>query len=233
MNQASKNLFACSGSNLLRKIDQWKQLKDFQINATDSDGKTALFHCSTPDKASALIKCGIDVNITDKNGENALFNQNASILKRLVMHEININQINKNGENAAFNVCASGIDILFKKGINKDLVCNAGHSCVFNAIYSDLHYAVSGLSKPANLHWQYRNLLPKILLKSVKKVILTGIDIEAIEQDMQTLLNSQIAYDGTLKDRVAELAIIVAKSSKILLSEKINGNALPPNIIRI
>jgi len=233
MNQVSKSLFTCSGNNLLRNIEQWKQLKDFKINAIDSDGKTALFHCSTPDKAAALIKCGIDINITDKNGENALFNQNASILKRLVMHEININQVNKNGENAAFNVCASGIDILFNKGINKDLVSKSGHSCVFNAIYSDLHYAVSGLDKPANLHWQYRNLLPKILLKSAKKVILTSTDIEKIEQAMQTLLNSNIAYDVNLKDRVAELAIVVAKSAKVLLSEKTKTNALPINIIRI
>lgn len=233
MDQVSKNIFTCSGNNLLRNIEQWKQLKDFEINAIDSDGKTALFHCSTPDKASALIKCGIDINITDKNGENALFNQNASILKRLVMHEININQVNKNGENAAFNVCASGIDILFKNGINKELVSNSGHSSVYNAIYSDLHYAVSGLDKPANLHWQYRNLLPKILLKSAKKVILTGIDIEKIEQIMQTLLNSNITYDTSLKDRVAELAIIVSKSSKIILSEKTKSNTLPSNIIRI
>jgi ankyrin repeat protein len=53
--------------------------------------------------AKALIENGADVNLTNKNGETAIFyNKNIDVIKLLISKGANINHLNNNGETALF-----------------------------------------------------------------------------------------------------------------------------------
>lgn len=83
--------------------------------------------------AKALIENGADVNIKNKDGENALFlNKNVDVLRFLAEKGIKINHLNKNGENALFHTSdIRVVKTLIKLGCSPFIKNNDGftHEC--------------------------------------------------------------------------------------------------------
>lgn len=97
---------AIEGGNLEIIKDVINEFEEEDLNSVDYNGRTALFYAVLKEDitiAKWLISYGVDVNITDNNQQNVLFNtvilgaQNIPIIDLLVKKGINLHQEDKAG----------------------------------------------------------------------------------------------------------------------------------------
>ncbi|KAL6621070.1 ankyrin [Neocallimastix sp. 'constans'] len=117
--------------NEKKDVIKWLLTMDINTTIQDEDGMTALMYAVKNPHLIIAVKLlsfrSDDLNLVDKNGENAVFHalKNLSALKELLRTKIDVNQLNKNNETALLYCCKNDIFEPIKYLINrKDLNVN-------------------------------------------------------------------------------------------------------------
>jgi len=125
------NILVKACKNEKREAIKWLLTMDVNTTVQDEDGMSALMYAVKNSHLSVAVKLltfrSDDLNLVDKNGENAIFHalKNTSALKELLRTKINVNQKNKNNETALMYCCKNDIFEPIKYLINrKDLDVN-------------------------------------------------------------------------------------------------------------
>lgn len=115
-----------------------KKERNFDINIKDESGNSLLFGASYKN-IIFLIEQGIDVNITNKIGENALFYAfKAAEIKKLINAGINVNQLDFNNRNCLFmkdgieSLHKENVRLLIKAGLDINHIDNDGRNILFS-----------------------------------------------------------------------------------------------------
>ena len=109
------------------------ETKEVDIDVTNKYGQNALFNAGIP-KTRYLIEQGINVNHTDSAGKNALFNPFIEKAQLLIAAGIHVNHTSLKQRNAAFYTTDSSILALYSQhGLNFDQVDYTGRG-IFNSI---------------------------------------------------------------------------------------------------
>lgn len=109
------------------------EIKKVDIDVTNKYGQSALFNAGVP-KTRYLIEQGINVNHTDNAGKNALFNPCFENAQLLITAGIDVNHKSLKQRNAAFYTTDPNIlDLYSQHGLNFDQVDYIGRG-IFNSI---------------------------------------------------------------------------------------------------
>ncbi len=107
--------------------------RNIDINAQNSDGKTALFYIKNPELIKYLLQNRADVNIKDNTGKTAIFySKSYDITTMLVKYGANLRIRDNSGKTVIFyHKSPVSLEYLLKKGAHINTVDNEGKTALF------------------------------------------------------------------------------------------------------
>lgn len=188
------------------------------VNAKDTDGRTALFQAQDSAVIKALLAAGADINATDNQGHNAFFDEyskSGRAMKALLDAGIKVSQEDKDEalRKSCLNVGINGVEILLAAGANVNSHDTNGDTPLINAALAPLaHYTVENAET------------------IIKMLIAAGADVNATDNDGNTALIRVMSEwsdsDGANEDRIEMIDILVAAGADVNATNKKGETAL-------
>ena len=103
------------------------------VNATNYNGQTALFHC-TPVVANVLIKANADINIRDKLGQTSIFSSGPEVTRILIANGADVNGRDNEHKTPLFKAIPYMDEILLENNADVNAKDHNAETPIFEAI---------------------------------------------------------------------------------------------------
>lgn len=161
-----------------KKLVEWLLTKNIDPYVQDSYGKTALMHASEHYQllfaVDKLIKDSSDfINITDNNGNTALFYGNRDALSKMLKANFDLNHINHDNENIFLYICKAdkyrSFDLILDLDINFNLANNVGKTGAMYLVQHNRFLQLNQLITKKNIDVNYKNKFGETLVTTFIK----------------------------------------------------------------